>query len=166
MATPPSSIDTGRVTGRRTLRFNSVEDMLRDAETLAAAERAGTLKRLGNWQLGQTFGHVAAWTDFPFDGYPKDLQPPWFVKLILKPMKKKYLTGLPAGKRIPGQMEGTKATDLMATDAGLERLKKAYTRLQRECPTHESPIFGKLTHAEWIALNLRHAELHFSFFVP
>ena len=28
------------------------------------------------------------------------------------------------------------------------------------------PIFGKLTHDEWIAINLRHAELHLGFQVP
>ena len=29
--------------------------------------------------------------------------------------------------------------------------------------THDSPIFGKLTHEQWITLNAGHATLHLSF---
>jgi hypothetical protein len=164
--TTATYVDTGKVTGRRTLRFNSVEDLFRDAQMLLAAEKAGTLKRLGNWTLGQAFGHIAAWAEFPLNGYPPDLQPPWFVKLIVGRFKNKYLAGLPAGKRIPGIKEGTKATEVMTSDAGLDRMQRAYQRLQAQAPTLPNPLFGPLTHAEWLALNLRHAELHLSFFVP
>jgi hypothetical protein len=160
------AVDTKHVNGRRTLHFASIDDALRDARALVEAESRGTLKPLGNWQVGQAFGHVAAWINFAYDGYPSDLQPPWFVKLLVRPMKAKYLKGLPAGVRIPKVEGGTKNTELLPTPEGFNRLSNAWTRLGAAAPTQPSPIFGKMAHDEWIALNLRHAELHQSFFLP
>lgn len=159
-------VNTKTVTGRRTLRFNSVEDAVRDAEMLAAADRAGTLKPLGNWTLGQACGHVAGWINFAFDGYPPSLRPPGWVKFILKMMKNKYLNGLPAGARIPKIEGGTLNTDVFETDEGLARFRAAMQRLAASAPSHPNPVFGLMTHDEWLRLNLRHAELHLSFFVP
>ena len=39
-------------------------------EQLAAAEREGRLRSVGNWTLGQTLGHLAAWADYSYDGVP------------------------------------------------------------------------------------------------
>jgi len=52
------------------LRFSNHEDLWREIDRIAAADRAGRLRRTGNWTAGQTFGHLAAWTNFPYDGYP------------------------------------------------------------------------------------------------
>ena len=41
--------------------------------------------------------------------------------------------------------------------------RRAFERLQASCPPHENILFGKLTHDEWIQMNLRHAELHLGF---
>jgi hypothetical protein len=37
-------------------------------------------------------------------------------------------------------------------------------RLDNEASAAPNVIFGPLTQAQWISLNLRHAELHLSFF--
>jgi hypothetical protein len=37
---------------------------------------------------------------------------------------------------------------------------------QRTSPTIGNPAFGKLTHEQWVQLNLRHAELHLRLQVP
>lgn len=159
-------IDTGRVGNRRQLRFDTIEQVLLDVERLAAAERAGTLKRLGNWTLGQNLGHLAAWVNYAFDGYPMR-PPPLPIRLILKLRKNKYIHDrLPAGVKIPGIEGGTVATDLLPLDEGLQRYRAALQRLRAGAPSQRSPIFGPLTHEEWIELNLRHAELHLSFMRP
>jgi uncharacterized protein DUF1569 len=158
-------IETGKVAGRRILRFETVDQALEEAERLAAAERASRLTQLGNWTLGQALGHVAAWAEFGYTQFP--LKTPLIIRLILRLQKKKFLYGqMPAGVRIPGVKGGTLATELMPTDEGLARLRTVFERLKREVPTAPSPVFGKLTHEESIAINLRHAELHLSFFVP
>lgn len=166
MATAQTTpVDTAKVTDRRKVRYPSISDLLRDAEALAAAERAGTLRHLGNWTLGQAFGHIASWMSYPYEGFPVP-RAPWFVRLIVGMRKQKYLNeGMPAGVRIPGAAEGTYGTEVLTTEAGLARLRAAAERLQRgERPVHPSPVFGEVTMDECTRMNLRHAELHLSFF--
>ena len=53
--------------------------------------------------------------------------------------------------------------DMPVAEAG-ERLLKALERLEQDPNApHISPAFGKMSHADRITLNLRHAELHLSF---
>lgn len=165
--TQPSAgpVDTGRVAGRRALRFESLDQALAEAERLAAADRAGRLRRLGNWTLGQALGHLAAWAEYSYTGAP--LKPPFFIRWILRLRKRKFLYGpMRAGVKIPGVEGGTLATEALPPDEALARLRRALERLKAETPTAPNVIFGHLTHPEWIALNLRHAELHLGFFVP
>ena len=160
-----SPIDTGRVANRRALKFGAIDEALAEAERLAAAERAGTLKCLGNWSLGQALGHQACWAEYSYTGAP--LKVPLPVKLVLRLRKNKFLRNpMPAGVRIPKVPGGTLATDPMALEAGLARFRAAFGRLRNEPPAMPNVIFGPLTHEQWIQLNLRHAELHLSFFEP
>jgi hypothetical protein len=165
MATTP--IDTGKVKDRRALHFNTLEEMWADVQRIAAAERAGKLRRTGNWSAGQTLGHLAAWADFAFDGYPPDMKVPWFIKLFLKLRKKQFLRGpLPAGVKIPRVEGGTKGIEPLSLDEGLARLRRAMDRLEASPPGTANVIFGPLTHEQWQALHLRHGELHLSFLHP
>ncbi len=54
----------------------------------------------------------------------------------------------------------------MDMEEGLQRFYKAFERLKRESPTCPSPVFGLFTRLEAQAMNERHAELHFGFFIP
>jgi hypothetical protein len=160
-------IDTGKVTDRRSLRFADSRDLLADVERVAAAERRGALRRTGNWTAGQTLGHLAAWASFPYEGYPPELNPPWFVKFILRFQKNRFLhRPMPHGVKIPGVEGGTKGLDVLSLDEGLARLRSAWQRLDAGPPSRPNPIFGPLTHDEWKQLNLRHAELHLSYLHP
>ena len=155
-----------KVADRRRLRFSTVDELLADVDRLVAAEKAGSLRRTGNWTAGQVFGHLATWTNFAYEGYP--FRPPWFIRWILRKKKAAYLRdGMPAGVRIPKVPNGTFGTELMGTEEGAKRLRGALLRLKSgEPPKFDSPAFGKLNHEERIAMNLRHAELHLSFLHP
>jgi len=157
-------INTKQVTNRRSLHFNSVDELLAEAIRLAEAERDGHLKQLGNWTLGQACGHLAGWMNYAFDGYP--MRPPWIVRFIGTTFLKKHVLRKPMrpGTWIPKIKDGTLATDLIPTDQALVSLSHACDRLRTQAPIAPNPIFGPLTHDEWIALNLRHGELHLSFF--
>ncbi len=158
-------VNTSKVADRRSLRFSSLADLRADVERVAAAERAGTLRKSGNWNAGQVFGHLATWIEFAWT--PNPLKPPWFVRFIVGRRKDKYLNGgMPAGVRIPRVEGGTLGTGPTKLDEGFANLKGAIARLEREPPTEPSPVFGMLTHEEAIKLNLRHAELHLSFLHP
>lgn len=162
------TVDTRAVTNRRTLRLASLDALLAEADRLAHAERSGSLTLLGNWSLGQMFGHLAAWTSFPYDGYPAGFKPPPApVRVLFRLMRRKFIHGtLPVGMKIPHVEGGTYGTEPRSTDDGLSRLRNALTRLKSAAPQSPNPAFGPLTHQEWIELNLRHAELHLSFAVP
>lgn len=162
-----SKIDTKKVTGRRTLSFSTFDAVLADAEKIGAADRAGRVRRLGNWTPGMILTHIAAFASFPYDGYPEVLaHPPWFIKFILKRMKNRYIhKALPAGVHIPKVPGGTVGMDDVPTEEGLRRLRGALERMKRMPPSTPNVIFGPLTSEEWMALQCRHAELHFSFLV-
>jgi Protein of unknown function (DUF1569) len=158
-------VDTGKVAERRILQFESIDQATAEADRLVEVERAGRLSRLGNWTLGQTLGHLAAWTEYGYAGCP--LKPPFFIRWIMKLRKRKILYGpMRAGVKIPGVEGGTLATEPAPLDEAVARFRKAMERLKAEAPTAPSPILGRLTHEEAIALNLRHAELHLGFLVP
>src|SRR5262245_33582863 len=158
------SVDTGKVVGRRALRFESVDQILADVDRLVEAERAGRLRRLGNWTLGQTLGHLATWAEYSFDGAP--IKAPFFIRWAIWLRKRSFLYGpMRAGIKIPGIQGGTLAIEPMPLDEALTRMRRAMVRLQREAPPAASPILGLLTHEEWIALHSRHAELHLSFLI-
>ena len=152
---------------RRQLRFETVDDALAEAERLVAAEGAGRLDRAGNWALGQTLGHLATWANFAFDGYPPQIRAPLPVRVILRMARGRILSkGMMAGVKIRGVPEGTVGLELLEPDEGLRRFRAAMERLRSTAPKTDNPVFGPLTHDEWVKLNLRHAELHLGHLVP
>ncbi|HPF40340.1 MAG TPA: DUF1569 domain-containing protein [Phycisphaerae bacterium] len=157
-------VNTKRVAQRRSLRFETIDDAIREADLLVEASRRGRLRQLGNWSAGQCLGHVAAWIEYGYDGYP--MKPPgWLLRMLLAWLGKKYLrTGMPAGIRISGAANGTYGTEDAEIADAAERFKNAFLRLKRgDIAPHDSPAFGPMSHEDRIQLNLRHAELHLSF---
>ncbi len=164
MATPAGLIETKHVNIRE-LHFKTLEEALAEVDRIAAAERSGTLQRLGNWTTGQVFGHIAYWINLGFDGGGPT--PPWFIRLMGPMIKKKILYGnLQKGFRLPGAPEGTYGTENLSLDEGEKRIKAAINRLMTDTPARPNPVFGKMTREEWVALHLRHHELHLGFLVP
>ncbi len=154
-------------TQRRQLRFESIDDATAEAERLAAAEHAGRLGRVGNWSLGQALGHLATWANFAFDGYPSSVRAPLPVRMILRLMRGRILSeGMMGGVKIRGIPEGTLGLEPLEADEGLRRFRAAFERLRSTAPTIDNPAFGRLTHEQWVQLNLRHAELHLGHLVP
>lgn len=160
-------IDTKRQTDRRTLNFPTIDAVLADVDRIVAADRAGTLRCTGNWSAGQAMGHVAAWINYAYDGFPLG-PPPFFIRWILRLMKKKILSsGMQAGVKIPKTDHGTFGTESLSTDEGAARLRAALNRLKNsEVATYDSPAWGPMPKEERVAINLRHAELHLSFLHP
>lgn len=152
---------------RRRLRFETVDDALAEAQRLMEAERAGRLDRAGNWPLGRTLGHLATWANFAFDGYPPQVHAPLPIRLIARLLRDRILTaGMRPGVRIGRLPEGTVGVEELSADEGLARFRAAFQRLGASDPKRDNPLFGPLTHGQWIQLNLRHAELHLGFQVP
>src|SRR5229473_1841664 len=139
-SSPP--VDTSKVTERRHLHFDSIDQVLAEVDRLVEAERVGRLKHVGNWTLGQTLGHLACWAEYAYTVAP--LHPPFFIRWILRMRKNSFLyKPMRAGVRIPGVAGGTLATEPMPLDEALLRFRKVIERLKTEPPTAPSPALGK-----------------------
>jgi hypothetical protein len=82
----------------------------------------------------------------------------------MRPLKKQILSKpMKSGARIPWVAGGTLAITAIPTAEALAQFNNAFDRLAKSSPSRPSPLFGPMTHEEWIALHLRHSELHLSF---
>jgi hypothetical protein len=151
MSTPPAP--------RRSLRFESFDDILQEAERLVAAN-AGTT---GNWTLGQILEHLATVMEKSIDGFQSRAS--WPIRLIARTfLRDKVLRdGMKAGFRLPPQAEAELVRPEADPHAALDHLRRAVERLRTECHRAEHPAFGQLAINEWNQLHQRHAELHLSF---
>ena len=158
------SVDTRQSSGYRTLRFNSVDDCISEVNQILAAAEAGKLKVTGNWTPGQIMSHLANWIGYAYTGFPIG-RPPFFIRWILRLRLRKMLQNqMPRGVRIPGVKGGTVGMEDIETSEAGRRLLAALERLSSdEEAKYDSPAFGAMSHADRIALNLRHAELHLGF---
>lgn len=156
------TVNTRTVSGRRTVRYESPDELLADAEVLVA----GNTQTVGNWSLGQILRHLASNITCSIDGYPSQL--PWVVRFPLRLLfKRRFLNRtLPAGFQFPKKFSSAlEPGEVEAADA-LQELREALRRLQSEERRRPHPVLGKLTREEWDRLHCRHAELHMSFAVP
>lgn len=150
------SINTGKVTGRRNLRYRSYDDLLADVESLARKP----ICTLGNWSQPQIYKHLAMSLDSCIDGTGFALPAPmrWIMSIL---MKKKFLHGvLPPGYKAPASFVPSEQTTLEDASLGL---KRAIQRVKTNESRAIHPAFGRLSTQEWDQFNLRHAEMHMSF---
>lgn len=158
-----SSVSTALLAdGRRQLRFNNLEEILADAETLAT----GSPRTLGKWTFAQILEHISQAMTCSLDGF--DMQAPWFARVFIAPLvKNSFLTKtMKPGFRLPESAQRLLPASDVSLDAALENLRQVIARYQTEQATQPHPFLGRLTPQENILLHLRHSELHLSFVVP
>lgn len=158
------TVDTKRAS-RREIDLRNLEDVSADLDRIQAAHDAGTLGQTGNWTPGQNMEHVAILMESAIDGFPGG--PPaifrWITTLLFK---KKALKGgqPPAGFKLPKGVSFLVPGENTSFDEGMNRLRGVIARIKGgERFTHDSPVFGKLTHDQWVTIQSGHAALHLSF---
>ena len=150
--------NTKKVTGRRPLRFHSLDEIVADAEALAS----GPIQPLGNWSAGQVFDHLARSFSIPLSGVILPI--PWYIRCGARLLKPYILRAkMSAGIRLDGESAAALVPEPISTEQGLAHLREVVARwkVKTTLPVHS--IFGSLTDEEWTQLQLRHAELHLSF---
>lgn len=154
-------VNTKQVNTRRQLRFESLNEIIAEAERLSKMP----IRLHGNWSYGQILEHMATAIDCYYEGLP--FKTSWFMRYLVMPLiKNRILTkGMPSGIRLPKEA-GVLIPDPVEIQPALEHLKRAIGRLKEESPRKPSPFFGDMAPQEWVALTLRHAELHLSFVSP
>lgn len=155
-------VDSARVSGRRTLSFATLDEFLCDAEALAAGEH----KTLGNWSYGQILGHLATAMHNSIDGF--EFQASWFLRIFIAPLVKNsaLIKPLKPGLKLPKSADPYLPDPSLTVEDSLAECRRAVERLAEETPKAKHPFFGAMASEEWMALHLRHAELHMSFVVP
>jgi hypothetical protein len=150
------TINTRSVEGRRTVRYPTYDELLKDAERIATSDQVETL---GNWSVGQIFKHLADAIESSIDGSGFVL--PWPIRVVFTMlMKRKYLyDSLPAGFKAPKRFQPEPIDAKEALDA----LRSAIGRVNSETDRVMHPAFGQITREEWDQFNLRHCEMHMSF---
>jgi hypothetical protein len=157
-----AAVNTSKVEGRRELHFATLDEMLAEAERLAAARN---VKVLGNWTLGQALGHLAAAMDMAVDG--SSIRPPLFIRLMGPLFKKQVLKKMRPGYSLPPDAaKNLVPPPSISTEEGLKKFRTAAARLKASPDRAPSPFLGRLTQRESDRLQLSHAELHLSFFIP
>ena len=155
---PVGMKNTKQVTGRRAVRFGSLDEMLADAEGLAS----GPIQTLGNWSPGQIFEHLARAFTLPLDGVVLPI--PFYVRWGAKLMLGRFLRhGLPAGLALTGKSAEALVPNATMTEAGLAALRDAIARWQVKTAVPYHSVFGTVTDEQFTQIHLRHAELHLSF---
>jgi hypothetical protein len=149
---------------RRKLRFDSLQGVLHDAEQLAARPHRTT----GNWTYGQILSHLAKGADACFDGFG-DFLAPWWARWFIAPLvKKRFITGtMRAGIQVPLSKTTLMPEPGITVEEGLAHLRRAMARFDAQTPGQPHPFIGRLrSREEYVALMLRHCELHLSFVHP
>lgn len=166
VATNP--VDT-KTAPRRPLKFDSFEEIAADLDKIEAAMDAGTLATSGNWTAGQNFEHMAKFLGFALDGFPTMAPLPvrWMAQLMFKNKAIRTDEPIPAGFKLPKGASYLLPSDDIGDREGLEMLRTNVQRvIDAEKMTHLSPIFGKLSHEDWLRIQRKHMSLHLSFLHP
>lgn len=149
---------------RRTLRFDSLDDILADAQAITDGPHHTT----GNHSAPELIWHVAYFIDKAVTGFGfKAPLPLWLLGHALRPLGIVNRPMKP-GIRPPRSMDrrfwpGPEVT----LDEARDYLRLAIDAARTPgSMTHPSPVLGKLTHDQWQTLHCRHAEMHLSFIHP
>ena len=155
------SVDTTKVEGRRTLKFNSLDDILADLERL----NQGPVRNLGNWTPGQLLKHLTMPMVWCLDG--TSLRSPWHMRFFGWLIKNRILNSpMPAGFKMPADLAERMPPSETTWEDGLQTLRAVIARLKAESQRYPSPFLGELTRQQWDQLHCRHCELHLSFLIP
>jgi hypothetical protein len=155
------AINTSKVPNRRSLHFETLDDIQGDVERL----NQGKVKALGNWSGGQILKHLAIVMNGSIDGAPAHFS--WPLRLLGRMLKKRVLTkGMTPGFQLKGQAAESLVPPATNWEDGLQMFREAIERLHSETKREPSPFLGPMTREEWDQLHCRHAELHLSFLVP
>jgi len=148
--------------GRRRLRFQSLHEVLADAERLAA----GPVQTLGQWTFPQIVQHIADAMRGSLDGF--GFQAPWLARTLIAPLVKNSLLtkGMKPGFKLPDSAQSLLPAKDVTLDAAMDCLRKVVARFESEQPQAPHPFLGKLASQEHHSLHMRHSELHLSFVVP
>jgi len=157
------AVNPRTVKGRRQLKFETFDDVLSDAERLVASQNC---RMLGNWALPELINHLAMTMNSSIDGFAA--KAPFLIRWVGPLIKRSVVYGkkLSPGIKLPAEAVPVAFPSGNSSQQALDALRVAFARAARERMEADHPAFGRMTHEEWLLMQLRHAEMHLSFAIP
>ncbi|WP_165075902.1 DUF1569 domain-containing protein [Paludisphaera rhizosphaerae] len=154
-------------TERRRLKFQDLQDAVREAEAL----HAGGYRRLGKWDLSQVCGHLADWLTFPVDGFPK---PPTALRAVMFVVRNTVAPAMLRKTLATGEMPGGAPTMPATVPSpggdeaeALARFRRAVERFQaHEGDYLPSPLFGQASREDANRMQIIHCAHHLGYLIP
>jgi len=148
--------------------YATLDALRAELDRIQAAHDAGTLTTNGNWSAGQILEHCSNPFKGALDG-ASGVSLPWYMRLagrwVFKPMLGR--SKMKPGIKLPKSAAKWLPDPEIPFEDGMRAMRTALDRLAAgERMTHPSPLMGKMTHEQWILLNLDHCRLHFGFMDP
>lgn len=144
---------------RRELHFETMQDILNEVESLAS----GPVISLGKWTPAQNIDHIRSVIRVAHAG--TDFKMPLAYRILGKVLKGYFLkSSFKAGMKTepifepPAEITMEQALAAFREDVEIASRPGAMSQ--------PSPLFGAMTHEQWVQLNCRHAELHLGFLFP
>lgn len=151
-------------TERRQLHFNNLDEVVAEAERLAA----GKVRTTGHHSFGQILEHLARSHDMT-TGKLQVPPPPWYMRLMIPLMKPMLLNDKPLkpGFKLPPKSESVFwPNQEFDVATALAHLQDSVEYYKTHGPMPKHPMFGSITRQQNDQLNCRHAALHLSFVQP
>lgn len=147
---------------RRSLRFASYAEMLAEVDRL----EKGGYQRAGAWSLAENCDHLRIFMECSMHGFG-DARVPWPVRMVGPVL----LWGTLRRKRIPAGVQAPAPFLPAAHPADDPAVIDAFRQTVRTLehfpgPLQPSPLFGRLSPAQWNQLHLIHGAHHLGFLVP
>ena len=146
--------------------FHSVAELQADLDAIERAHQEGTLSTDGGWTVGQNLNHCAKFMKSSFDGFEMDA--PWILRVLcsvlLKPIATKPKSQMKPGIKLPKKAKELLPEEEVSVEEGLKQMRTQLARIDAgEQMTVPSPLFGKLTHEQWVNLHLNHCRMHMGY---
>lgn len=149
----------------RELRFATIDELKAEIDRVESAVEVDAAQANGNWSVGQICQHVGKFVMFSIDGF--DGKAPWIVRVVAQLLFKKQALGpkpMPRGIQLPKQAASMLPEPEIAAGDGIAFLRAQLARIDAgERMTQPSPIFGSMTHDQWMHVHLKHAAGHLGF---
>ncbi len=154
-------MNEGLTAQRRTIQFETMQDILDDVERLAEQGMHSS----GNWSPGQILGHVADAIRQSIDGY-EVIAPERSRRIAARGLETLLAEGFPTGIALEGEMARYIPAEGETLHDAMPNLRAVIGRLDTAQMEAVHPFLDKMDHGQWTRFHCRHAELHFSFLHP
>ena len=145
---------------RRALSFSDLDEVMPEVDWLLEGHTT-----TGHWSLGQICNHLGTWIQCSVEGFPE--QAPWLLRQTVGPMARRRVldTGvMPEGIKLPEKYLPNHGLDSRAEAEALRATIRFFAAHAGRLADH--PLFGSMSHDEWIRYHAIHCAHHLSFALP